>query len=165
MRSKIVDQDSSRKILRVINSRHAKKILETTSKAPMSATQINRSCRIPLTKVYQWVQKLQDLKFLKISGMINEEGRKVRLYQSMVKMIVINPNNYPAFSVEVMGIGAPRKCDVCSSKNFTLTYYPKPNKCEYQCIDCELEHAKTASHLLKEEKQKTVFLKFMLNTK
>lgn len=159
-----MDAESGKKILRVLSSENARKILEVTSKKPITVSQISINCKIPLTKVYRWVKKLQELNLLKISYVITER-RKTHLYQSMVKMIVINPNEYPSIKIEVLGIGIRHKCDVCGSSNFTLTYYTKPNKMEYRCIDCELEHTDTVARLLKEERQKVVFLKFIQSKK
>ena len=159
-----MDAASGKKILRVLSSENARKILEVTGKKQITASQISIDCKIPLTKVYQWIKKLQELNLLKISNVITER-RKIRLYQNLIKMIVINPNEYPSIKIEVLGIGIRHKCDVCGSSNFTLTYYTKPNKMEYRCIDCELEHANTAARLLKEERQKVVFLKFIQSKK
>ena len=159
-----MDDESGKKILRMLSSENARKILEVTSKKPITASQVSINCKIPLTKVYRWIKKLQELNLLKISNVITER-RKIRLYQSLIKMIVINPNEYPSIKIEVLGIGIRHKCDVCGSSNFTLTYYTKPNKMEYRCIDCELEHTDTVARLLKEERQKVVFLKFFQSKK
>ncbi len=141
-----------------MGSKNARKILEATNEKPMSASEISKNCSIPLTKVYRWLQRLENCKLLMLSGIINEKGRKVRLYKSGVTMIMINPTESKSPKVEILGSGNTIKCVECGSSNCNLIFDKKSNKTNAQCMDCEMKYKETLSHLLKEEQQKFIVL-------
>ena len=78
MKTKNFNDQSSKIILKIIGSENARKILKSTSKCPMSASQISTECDIPLTKTYRWIKKLQNMKFLQTSGMVSSDQKKTK---------------------------------------------------------------------------------------
>ena len=140
-----------------MGSENARKIIQVTNEKPLSASEISKTCSIPLTKVYQWLRRLENCKLLRPTGVINEEGRRIRLYKSMVNMIMIDPTETSSPRVEILGSGKIIKCSKCGSANCTLVY-DKSNKTTAQCIDCKTKYVETISHSLKEEKQKFIIL-------
>ncbi len=158
MRSKKLDALTSKKILRIMSSESARKILEDTSKDERSVSQISEACNLPLTKTYRWIKKLQDLKLLEVTGTISEEGRKVKLFKSLVQMIIFNPRIGKTPEVEILGIGNKLVCSKCGSKNCSLELDEKTNNWEHQCNDCKQSFVETTSHKLKEEQQKVMLL-------
>ena len=56
-------------------------------KEPKSAVKISEETKIPISTVYRRFQMLCDMKLLRISGTINENGKKVFLYKSKIKFI------------------------------------------------------------------------------
>ena len=163
LRRRVVDSDSNVKIIKMIGSEHARKIIQVTNEKPLSASEISKTCSIPLTKVYRWLQKLENCKLLRPTGVINEEGRRIRFYKSMVNMIMIDPTETPSPKVEILGSGNIIKCSKCGSTNCTLAY-DKSNKTTAQCMDCKIKYVETLSHSLKEEKQKFMILDFISNS-
>ena len=159
IRRKIVDADSNEQILRMIGSKLARKILDITNQRPRSASEISQSANIPLTKVYRWLQKLENYKLLRVTRIINSQGRKIRLYKSSVEMIMIHPSKDNSPRIEILGSGNIINCSKCGSSNCTLEYDRKSNKTICKCIDCEIRYLETFSHNLKEEKQKMIILK------
>lgn len=158
MKSKKLDALTSKKILRIMSSESARKILEDTSKSERSVSQISESCNLPLTKTYRWIKKLQDLKLLEVTGTISEEGRKVKLFKSLVQMIIFNPRIGKNPEVEVLGIGTKLTCSKCGSNNCTLELNEGTNNWELQCNDCQQFFVETNSHQLKEQQQKIMLL-------
>ena len=143
-----------------MGSEHARKIIQVTNEKPLSASEISKTCSIPLTKVYRWLRRLENCKLLQPTGVINEEGRRIRLYKSMVNMIMIDPTETSSPRVEILGSGSIIKCSKCGSANCTLAY-DKSNKTTIQCMDCKTKYVETLSHSLKEEKQKFMILDFI----
>ncbi len=158
MKSKKLDVLTSKKILRIMSSESARKILEETSHSEKSVSQISEACDLPLTKTYRWIKKLQDLKLLDVSGTISEEGRKVKLFKSLVQMIIFNPRVGKNPEVEVLGIGNRLTCSKCGSKNCSLELNEKTDNWEHKCNDCMNFFVQTTSHSLKEEQQKVILL-------
>ena len=163
IRRKIVDVDLNDKILKMMSSKLARKIIEMTTQRSHSASEISEMGNIPLTKVYRWLQKLEDYKLLRVTKIINHEGRKVSFYSSMIDMIMINPNKKPSLEIEILGLGNIINCLKCGSINCTLEYDKKSNKTVCKCIDCETRYVETFSHDLKEEQQKMIILKGLLD--
>ena len=157
LRRKVVDSDSNVKIIKMMGSKHARKIIQVTNEKPLSASEISETCSIPLTKVYQWLRRLENCKLLKPSGIVNEGGRRIRFYKSRVNMIMIDPTETSSPRVEILGSGNIIKCSKCGSTNCTLAY-DKSNKTTAQCLDCKIKYVETLSHSLKEEKQKFIIL-------
>lgn len=163
IRRKIVDVDLNDKILKMVSSRLARKIIEITTHRSLSASEISEMGNIPLTKVYRWLQKLEDYKLLRVTKIINHEGRKVSFYKSMIDMIMVNPNKKPSLGIEILGVGNIINCSKCESTNCTLEYDKKSKMTVCKCIDCETRYLETFSHDLKEEKQKIIILKALSN--
>ncbi len=157
LRREVVDSDSNVKIIKMMGSEHARKIIQVTNEKPLSASEISETCGIPLTKVYRWLQRLENCKLLRPTGIINEDGRRIRFYKSMVNMIMIDPTETSSPRVEILGSGNIIKCSKCGSTNCTLAY-DKSNKTTAECIDCKIKYVETLSHSLKEEKQKLIIL-------
>ena len=97
LQSQNFNEQSDKVILKTLGSDNARKILKSISERSMSVSQISKDCNIPLTKTYRWVKKLQNMKFLRASGTISKEKRKIRLYQSLVKIIIFNANDITRF--------------------------------------------------------------------
>jgi DNA-binding IclR family transcriptional regulator len=57
-------------------------ILHVISDLPKSVSQISRETKIPINTVYNKMRKLTGQKIIKISGSINDLGRKQLQYQS-----------------------------------------------------------------------------------
>ena len=158
IKSKSPDAELGKKILKIMNSENARKILSATTEKPVSAEKISKSMEIPLTKVYRWLKKLQTLKLIETTGEITEEGRKIRLYKNLVKMIMINPQQPLESKVQLLGVGNQITCNHCGSKNCSLEFDSKKNEWKSKCLDCDKNLIQTMSHELKEEQQKAILL-------
>ena len=163
LRKRIVDSDSNLRIIKMMGSKNARKIIQITDEKPLSASEIHKACSIPLTKVYRWLRKLENCKLLQPSGNVNENGRRVRLYKSQVNMIMIDPRQTSP-NVEILGSGIPIKCSKCGSNNCNLTFDKKTNKTVAQCIDCDIKFRESVSHQLKEQEQKFIILESLSNS-
>lgn len=86
---KIMDDEKKQVILEVLADKYCKQILHTTLEKPKSAMEISSENKIPISTVYRRLQTLYDGKLVKISGSINEDGKKYFLYKSKVKAISI----------------------------------------------------------------------------
>ena len=84
---KIMDGERKQMILQVIADKYCKNILRSTLNNPKSANQISSDEKIPISTVYRRLQTLHDAKMLRISGTINEDGKKSFLYKSKIKSI------------------------------------------------------------------------------
>lgn len=73
-----VDDDTLDTFLDVISMR----ILYVITDLPKSASQISMETKIPITTVYNKMRKLTGQKIIKISGNINDLGRRHLQYQS-----------------------------------------------------------------------------------
>lgn len=162
MRRDIVDSDSNIKIIKMMGSEHVRKIIQITSKNPLSASEISETGNIPLTKVYRWLQKLEECKLVQITGTINDEGRRIRFYKSLVHMIMIDPTKISSPKVEILGLGGIIKCSKCQSTNCTIVY-DESNKTTVECLECKIKYIETISHSLNEEKQKFMILEGLSN--
>ena len=56
VRKKIISSDLNDRILKIMGSKNARKIIEITYEKPLSASEISKTCGIPLTKVYRWLR-------------------------------------------------------------------------------------------------------------
>jgi DNA-binding transcriptional ArsR family regulator len=158
LKSKNFDEQSSKIILKILSSDNARKILNSTSERSMSVSQISKDCNIPLTKTYRWVKKLQNMKFVRASGAISKEKRKVRSYQSLVQMIIFNAKDVNDSKVKVLKIRNNINCNNCGSGKCILEYNPQTNLWNYNCLDCSQEYVQTNFIKLKEEQQKVILL-------
>jgi 3-phenylpropionate/cinnamic acid dioxygenase small subunit len=73
-----VDDDTLDTFLDVLSMR----ILYVITDLPKSASQISKETKIPITTVYNKMRKLTRQKVIKISGNINDLGRRHLQYQS-----------------------------------------------------------------------------------
>jgi len=91
---KIEDDSRKEAILDIMSDKYCREILNTTLDKPMSAMEIARESKIPISTIYRRLQNLHDNKLLGISGSISEGGKKY-LYKSEVKGILayFNGNN------------------------------------------------------------------------
>jgi DNA-binding transcriptional ArsR family regulator len=158
LQSQNFNEQSDKVILKILGSNNARKILKSISERSMSVSQISKDCNIPLTKTYRWIKKLQNLKFVRASGIISKEKRKVRSYQSLVKMIIFNANDVNDSKVQVLGIGNNFNCNKCGSGKCTLEYNTQTDLWNYNCLDCSQEYVQTNFIKLKEEQQKVILL-------
>lgn len=74
-------------ILSIVADPYCISILKSIKKIPKSSVDINMDTRIPISTVYRKIQDMQNLKFLKITGNITSDGKKIFLYQSKIKSI------------------------------------------------------------------------------
>jgi len=158
IRHKILDVNLNDKILKMLSSKLARKIIETTTQNSHSASEISEMGSIPLSKVYRWLKQLEDYKLLRVTKIINHEGRKISYYKSKIDMIMVNPKKESSLGIEILGLGSIIHCLKCGSINCTLEYDKKFNTTLCKCIDCETRYLETFSHDLKEEKQKIIIL-------
>jgi len=86
---KIMENERKQIILQVIADKYCKQILRSTLNESKSANQISHDEKIPISTVYRRLQTLFDVKFLTLSGSINEDGKKYFLYKSRMKSIFI----------------------------------------------------------------------------
>lgn len=65
------------------------RILYVITDLPKSVSQISRETKIPITTVYNKMRKLAGQKIIKISGNINDLGRRHMQYQSKLNPLVL----------------------------------------------------------------------------
>lgn len=96
LQSRRIDDDERKNaILEMISDKYCRTILEVTMDKPKSAMKIANETKIPISTVYRRLQDLTDNRLLRISGIINDEGKKYFLYKSKVKEISTTVNgNY-----------------------------------------------------------------------
>ena len=85
----VQEQISKDALLRIIADKYSRAILEATMDSPKSVIELSADCQIPISTAYRRVQELYDNKLLRISGSINDDGKKYFLYKSKVKAIMI----------------------------------------------------------------------------
>ncbi len=85
--STIYNEQQKNKILEMVSDEYCRKILAITMKEPKSVNKISEETRIPISTIYRRVQMLHDEKLVRISGMIDENGKKTFLYKSKIKSI------------------------------------------------------------------------------
>jgi len=83
----IYDEQQKSEILEMISDEYSRKILSITMKEHKSVNKISEETKIPISTIYRRVQMLHDGKLLRISGTINENGKKTFLYKSKIKTI------------------------------------------------------------------------------
>ncbi len=162
MKSKKFDENSSKNLLKIINSENARKILNATSENFISASQISKNHNIPLTKTYRWLKKLQSVKFIQSLPTFDKDGRKIMTYKSLVKTVIFNPGDSKS-KIQILGIGDNLSCNKCGSKKYNLEYNNDTNLWNYECSDCRQKYVETNIQKLKEEQQKIILLE-ELNT-
>jgi len=75
------------KILEITSDLYCRKILSMLKKEPKSVVEISKETKIPISTVYRRLQTLYDIKLLRISGIINNRGKKTFLYKSKIKSV------------------------------------------------------------------------------
>lgn len=83
----IYDEEQKNKILEMISDEYSRRILSITMNEHKSVNEISEETKIPISTIYRRVQMLHDGKLLKISGTIDENGKKTFLYKSKIKTI------------------------------------------------------------------------------
>ncbi len=89
---KIEDSQRKESILDIMSDKYCREILRITMNKPMSAIEIAREGKIPISTIYRRLQNLHDSKLVRISGSISEDGKKSFLYKSKVKAISASCN-------------------------------------------------------------------------
>ena len=80
-------EEQKNQILEIISDQYCRKILSTIKKGHKSPIEVSEETKIPISTVYRRLQTLHDAKLLRISGIINEDGKKSFLYKSKIKSI------------------------------------------------------------------------------
>lgn len=75
------EQNVPEPLLKIISNKNSAKILKTTNNSK-SAYDISRDCKISLTTVYRELRKMDEINLLKVSGSIDETGKKHFKYES-----------------------------------------------------------------------------------
>lgn len=157
-RKKTIPPELTPKIIKILASKQARRILELAGDKPISASDIIHASKISQPKVYHWLDRMSKVKLLQISGTINENKRKIRLYKSNVNMITINPKHKDASIMEIIGSGEEISCIRCGSRNCDLKFEANLNKMVGYCKNCEMTSNEFFLQKQREEQQKLVIL-------
>ncbi len=74
-------------LLNVLADDYSRNILNRIIEIPKSGVQLSNETGIPASTVYRKLSRMDDLKLMKITGIISPEGKKIFLYQSRVKSV------------------------------------------------------------------------------
>jgi hypothetical protein len=97
-------EDSKRcGMFRLLARRHVQKILEAIIDMPRSPVEICSICNIGISTVYRTLGNLSKYKLVKITGSIGTGGKKVYLYQSKIRSIMITLNSDCGPSMLIFG--------------------------------------------------------------
>lgn len=69
-------------LIKIVSNSNSAKILKTTSDSSKSAYEISKDCEMSLTTVYRELRKLNEINLVKISGSIDNSGKKHFKYES-----------------------------------------------------------------------------------
>ena len=81
----IHDDEQKSEILSIMADKYSRIILAQIIDKEKSVIDISMDTRIPISTVYRKVQTLADKKLVKVSGIINDEGKKLFLYRARIK--------------------------------------------------------------------------------
>ena len=109
---KIEDSQRKESILDIMSDKYCREILRITMNKPMSAIEIAREGKIPISTIYRRLQNLHDSKLVRISGSISEDGKKSFLYKSKVKAISASCNGNDVEINIVPNIGVSTNLEV-----------------------------------------------------
>ena len=84
---KIEEPERKESFLEILSDKYCRSILESIMETPKSAIEVSREKIIPLSTVYRRIQQLHDLKMIRTSGVITEEGKRLFLYKSKIKEV------------------------------------------------------------------------------
>ena len=84
---KIEEPERKESFLEILSDKYCRSILEAIMEIPKSAIEVSREKIIPLSTVYRRIQQLHDLKMIRTSGVITEEGKRLFLYKSKIKEV------------------------------------------------------------------------------
>ena len=84
---KIEEPERKESFLEILSDKYCRSILEAIMETPKSAIEVSREKIIPLSTVYRRIQQLHDLKMIRTSGVITEEGKRLFLYKSKIKEV------------------------------------------------------------------------------
>lgn len=86
--SKIVDDEEKKDVLlEIIADKYCRQIISSIVDGKKSVPKISKETNIPISTVYRKIQKLEEQKLLDITGLINDEGKKIFLYSSRIRSI------------------------------------------------------------------------------
>ena len=100
----VFDDSARHELFMLLTGKHILAILETINVKPRSASEISTLCNIGGSTVYRTLNKLSRHKLVKITGSIGVDGKKIHLYQSKIKSIIITLNSDCCPAVTVFGI-------------------------------------------------------------
>ncbi len=83
----ISDEQQKKNILEVTSDEYSTKILSVTMKEYKSVNEISAETKIPISTIYRRIRMLEHVKLMMISGIIDENGKKIFLYKSKIKTI------------------------------------------------------------------------------
>ena len=165
MRKKAISSNSSHRMIKIFSSDNARKILEIISTRPYPVKEIHEISKIPINKIYEWIQKFHDEGILEISGDITDEGRKSRLFKSKIKLILLKPSENSSKGIQLVGMGMNQKCKKCGFENYSLTYFENSDKISFQCVNCKTLDDKLLRRENREKDQVIIGLKYMIKSK
>ena len=84
---KIEEPERKESFLEILSDKYCRSILEAIMETPKSAIEVSHEKIIPLSTVYRRIQQLHDLKMIRTSGVITEEGKRLFLYKSKIKEV------------------------------------------------------------------------------
>jgi hypothetical protein len=82
-------QFSQDALLAILADRHCRNIIKTTIDSPKSAKELSYIHGVSLNTTYRRIHALWNKRVLRISGVINDNGKKVFVYQSRIRGINI----------------------------------------------------------------------------
>ncbi len=85
--TEIRNEDKRDKVTMAIADKYCRQIIKLLVDRPKSALEISRETKISISTVYRKLQYLSDLKLLRVSGQINQDGKKFFYYQSKIRTI------------------------------------------------------------------------------
>jgi predicted DNA-binding ArsR family transcriptional regulator len=83
----IENDDQKNGLLNVLADDYSRQIINQIVEEKKSAVQISQQTGIPPSTVYRKIMIMSNLKLLKTSGIISQEGKKIFLYQSKIKSV------------------------------------------------------------------------------
>lgn len=103
-RPDVLDDSERCEIFRLLTRRYVIEILETISDKPRSALEISKIRNIATSNVYRALNTLSQHKLVRITGAIGIDGKKMHLYQSKIKSIIMTLNSDCCPVVTIFGI-------------------------------------------------------------
>ena len=165
IRKRVVQPDSNLKIVKILGRKHARQILEVVRDDSKSAKEISELCDIQLVKTYRMLQKLESLKLVSKEGIFNSNKRRIGLYQSRVRSILLGFSEDSQLNMEILGSGKIIQCPNCSSTDGILSIDKNFQMTVVKCNSCEKKYVGILSHKLKEGQQTIIMLEEIVKSK